>query len=251
MCGVTIGTGLLIIVLSVFNGFFDVIKSILLAQDPDIRIEHTTGSAFSWDEQQMEELLDYQEIVIATRFVEGKSLVLRDGSSSENVVIVRGVEPTYFDRLTELRDAVSRGSTELEIRDNQPGVLIPARLASILRGEVGQDISLLSAAGMQRALTQFSGPRGFNFGIRGVYSLEHIQEEPTVYIDLIAGQRLFNLRNEISGIDIKLHDHQQAEQVKAMLTEHFGEEYAIQTWYDLQRPLYEVMDLENGAPILF
>ncbi|MFW6347186.1 MAG: ABC transporter permease, partial [Cyclonatronaceae bacterium] len=41
--GVTIGTALLIIVLSVFNGFFDLVKSMMRAQDPDIRIESATG----------------------------------------------------------------------------------------------------------------------------------------------------------------------------------------------------------------
>ncbi len=245
ICGVTIGTGLLIIVLSVFNGFFDVIKSVLLAQDPDIRIEHSTGRAFSWDEAQMEQLLDHEEITIATQFVEGKSIVVREGADSDNVVVVRGVEPAYFDRLTEIRDAVSRGSLDLEVRNNQPGVLIPGRLSGRLRTEVGQSVSILSAAGMQRALTQFTGPRGFNFEVRGVYSIEHLQDEPVVYIDLGAGQRLFDMRGEISGIDIKLRDHNRADAVKASLSDMFGDEYSVQTWYDLQRPLYEVMDLEK------
>ena len=44
--GVTIGTALLIVVLSVFNGFFDVIKGLLLSYDPDIRIESATTSDF-------------------------------------------------------------------------------------------------------------------------------------------------------------------------------------------------------------
>lgn len=245
ICGVTIGTGLLIIVLSVFNGFFDVIKSMLLAQDPDIRIEHVTGRSFAWDDDRMEQLMDHEEITIATRFVEGKSIVVREGSDSDNVVVVRGVEPDYFDRLTEIREAVSRGNLELEVRNNQPGVLISGQLSSQLRSEVGQTVSILSAAGMQRALTQFTGPRGFNFEVRGVYSLERVQDDPIVYISLHAGQRLFDMRGEISGIDIKLHDHNRADAVKASLAEQFGEDYAIHTWYDLQRPLYEVMDLEK------
>lgn len=245
ICGVTIGTALLIIVLSVFNGFFDVIKSMLLAQDPDIRIEHNTGRSFSWDDALMQQLEDNENIAIATRFVEGKSLVVREQSNNEIVAVVRGVEPEYFDRLTDIRDAVSRGSLDLEVMDNKPGVLIPGQLSSRLRAEIGQDISVLSAAGMQRALTQFAGPRGFQFNVRGVYSLEHVQDDPVVYIDLLSGQRLFNMRNEISGIDVKLHDHEQAENVKADLQQEFGDEFAIQSWYDLQRPLYEVMDLEK------
>lgn len=217
----------------------------LLAQDPDIRIEHSTGRSFSWDDAMMQQLEDNENIAIATRFVEGKSLVIRDQSDNEIVAEVRGVEPEYFDRLTDIRDAVHRGSLDLEVMDSKPGVLIPGQLSSRLRAEVGQDISVLSAAGMQRALTQFSGPRGFQFNIRGVYDLEHLQDDPVVYIDLMSGQRLFDMRGEISGIDVKLHDHEQAEQVKADLQQEFGDEFAIQSWYDLQRPLYDVMDLEK------
>ena len=217
----------------------------LLAQDPDIRIEHSTGRSFSWDQAMMDELKEHQYVEIATRFVEGKSMVMREQAESETVVLVRGVEPEYFDRLTEIRDAVTRGSLNLELQDNRPGVLIPGQLSSRLRAEIGQNILLLSAAGMQRALTQFTGPRGFTFDVRGVYNLDHIQDDPVVYIDLTSGQRLFDLRGEISGIDIKLTDHEQAERVKSSLQQQFGEDYSVQSWYDLQRPLYEVMDLEK------
>ena len=48
--GITIGTALLIVILSVFNGFFDVIRGYLLSFDPDIRVEMTQQSSMFKDQ---------------------------------------------------------------------------------------------------------------------------------------------------------------------------------------------------------
>ena len=54
--GVTIGTALLIVVLSVFNGFFEVIKGFLLENDPDLRIESAEGRELGYGATLREEL---------------------------------------------------------------------------------------------------------------------------------------------------------------------------------------------------
>ncbi|MEX0929939.1 MAG: FtsX-like permease family protein, partial [Balneolales bacterium] len=116
--------------------------------------------------------------------------------------------------------------------------------------EVGQEVVLMSAAGMQKALTQFSGPRAFVFDIRGIYHMKQITESSVIFLDLAAGQRLFNNRGTITGIDINLEDHQQADRIKEQLTAILGDGFNIRTWYDLQRPLYDVMNLEKWGAYL-
>ena len=60
--GVTLGTALLIVVLSVFNGFFDVIKDLLLASDPDIRIEATNNRYFKLEDNLSNQLQEVDGI---------------------------------------------------------------------------------------------------------------------------------------------------------------------------------------------
>ncbi len=66
-----------------------------------------------------------------------------------------------------------------------------------------------------------------------------------MFIDIEAARRLFRMRNGITGLDIKLHNNDDAEAVKAELAPMLGEDFKISTWYDLQKPLYDVMYLEK------
>src|SRR5690554_3512709 len=99
--GITIGTALLIIVLSVFNGFFDVVQGLLLRYDPDIRIESATERVFDRDVNIENVLRDIPEITAIAPFIEGKSLLAHRGSE-EKVVVVRGIETESFFNVVDL-----------------------------------------------------------------------------------------------------------------------------------------------------
>jgi len=246
--GITIGTALLIIVLSVFNGFYDLVKGLLLTNDPDIRIESATAPAFAYTDSLRDEVAHQQDVVSISPYVQGKCLIVGSNSSSqEQVVTVKGIHPDLFFPIRNHPGSITAGVFNLSIQNNTPGLLIPQRLFGQLSLTLNDNVALMSSAGMEKALTQFSGPQGFHFQIRGVYSLNEIVNEPQVYIDLRAAQRLFRYKDKISGIDIELKNHDQAETVKKSLQQKLGSNYQIQTWYDLQKPLYDVMNLEKWA----
>src|SRR5690625_5922320 len=80
--------------------------------------------------------------------------------------------------------------------------------------------------------------------------MHQIVDLDVVYVDIEAAQRLFNLRNQISGFDLTLTDTDEAERVKEELLSLIGDEYRLSTWYDLQKPLYDVMYLEKWGSYL-
>lgn len=263
--GVTIGTALLIVVLSVFNGFFEVIKGFLLNNDPDIRIESADGQPFAYRQQEQvkkegipivnDSLINtagfenIPEIVGSLAYISGKAL-LTAGQNRDQVVSIKGINPEAYRQLHNLEQNITRGQFDLSVRDGRPGLLISQQLLTDLGLTIGEEVALLSAEGMRKSLTQFSMPRMYRFRITGAYSLTQIVDNPAVYIDMKAAQRLFNYRSTISGIDLRLQDNEQAEAVKARLTEELGEGYRISTWYDLQKPLYDVMYLEKWGSYL-
>ncbi len=244
MSGVTVGTALLIVVLSVFNGFFDIIKSMLLSNDPDLRIEVAEGRSFQVTEKMDHVLDNTPEIAIQSPYIQGKALVAHRGRRDQ-VVQVKGVYPDRFAQYADLDALLHAGGLDLDVRNRMPGILISDPLSRSLRLNVGDDLSLLSAAGMRRSLTHFTGPRISRFEVRGIYDLRQIIDDPVIYIDIVAAQRLFDLKNEISGIDIRLYEHDSAQAVKQHLQRELGDGYLVQSWYDLQRPLYDVMNLEK------
>jgi lipoprotein-releasing system permease protein len=246
IAGITLGTALLIIVLSVFNGFFDVIRGFLLSFDPDIRVELAASPSMAFDADIFENVLQHPEVVNLAPYVQGKAMLISQ-SQRNDVVTVRGVQRGSHIRITELENSVQNGVFDLSVQNNRPGLVIGETLVNRYGLSPGDDIALLSPSGMRRALTQFAAPRISRFQVRGSYNIQQIIDEEIVYIDLDAAQRLFNMRNEVTGFDIQLTDTDLAERVKTDLQKILGDDYRIQTWYDLQKPLYDVMNLEKWA----
>ncbi len=248
--GVTIGTALLIVVLSVFNGFFDVIKNLLLSYDPDIKIESSSASIFKQNQALIDELESIPEIQHYSAYVQGKALLSYKNDRSA-VVDVKGISIDDFFEMVSIEESVTSGVFEVNVRNRKPGAVIPENIRNQLLLSPGDEVVLLSANGMKKALTQITVPRSFRFDVRGAYFLQQVASGPQVFVDLTAAQRLFNSRNGISGIEIKLENNEDADYVKQLLQSRLGEEYKISTWYDLQKPLYDVMYLEKwGAYVI-
>ncbi len=241
IAGITIGTALLIVILSVFNGFFDVIRGYLLSFDPDIRIELVDEPAMLFDENLMSRILDHEDVLQISPYIEGKAMMVIQSGRNE-VLNVRGIDMESDFTITELREDYE---IDLSVQAGRPGIIVSEALINRYRLSAGDEIAMLSPTGMRRALTQFSSPRVSRFDVRDSYDMHQIIDGDIVYIELAAAQRLFNLRNEITGFDLKLTDTDRAERVKLQLQEQLGPEYRIQTWYDLQKPLYDVMMLEK------
>lgn len=244
IAGITIGTALLIVILSVFNGFFDVIRGFLLSFDPDIRIEMSNAGAMNYNPDVMESVGNHPDVLELTPYIEGKvMLAFRDGKNE--VVTARGVEPGGYIRLNELENSVRNGVFDLSVQQGRPGVVLSEALSNRYNADPGTETALLSTTGMRRSLTQFSSPRSSRFQVRGSYTIQQILEGDVIYIDISAAQRLFNMRNQVTGYDLKLRDTDDATRVKGELQKILGSDYEVSSWYDLQRPLYDVMAFEK------
>jgi lipoprotein-releasing system permease protein len=244
--GITIGTALLIVILSVFNGFFDVVKGLLLTYDPDIRIESTSDRVFSRDADFELLLSDIPEIVAIAPFISGKALLAHRGNE-EKVVEVRGINSESFFEVVVMDESLSDEAKDLSVRNRLPGILLGDQLRSQLSITVDERLSLLSAIGIQRSLTQFAAPRHYTFEVRGSFYLQQVYEGSVVFVDLEAAQRMFGFRNGLSGYDIKITHHEDAQKLKNVIQAKIGPNYTVKTWYDLQKPLYDIMNIEKWS----
>lgn len=244
IAGITIGTALLIVILSVFNGFFDVIRGYLLTFDPDIRIEMTADHKLFYENGLMSQLTEHPEVINVSPYIQGKAILAFSGGRNE-VLAIRGIERESDLMLAGIESSIESENFDLSVQNNRPGVVVSEAIVNRYRLNHGDELAMLSPTGMRRALTQFSAPRASRFEVRGTFNVLQIIDGDIAYIELAAAQRLFNMRNEITGFDLKLTDTDRAHIVKDELAEMLGPNYQIQTWYDLQKPLYDVMYLEK------
>ncbi len=259
VAGVSLGVAALVVVLSVMNGFYDFVRDLLISLDPHVRIVSADERGIVNADSLMEIALGAPHVVHASPYVEGKALLLHStGTDVNKVVIVRGVDANGWDGVSEVVERTGAGSFDLEPREGRPGIVLGMRLArrlALAPGAPGtaSTVGLLSAEAVEAMLTQiFGAPRVRRFDVRGLYELQEVYDESHVFVDLEEGQRLFRMGDRMSGIELRLDDPDEAAAVKRNLLRRLdAEQYDVMTWYDLQRSLYDVMNLEKwGASLI-
>jgi len=257
---VALGVAALIVVLSVLNGFFDFVRDMLVSYDPHIRIVSVEEKGFENQDSLLVLAMQHPEVVSATAYVEGKAMLLHDGSGNINkVVIVRGVDPEALSGDNGVVAGTTYGAFDLARQDGRPGIVLGRRLGERLLLAPSSDVipasrvALLSAPAMERMYTSvLSSSPIRQFEVRGLFQLESVFDESHVFVGIEEAQQLFRMGDRISGIDVRLTDLNKADEVKGWLDERIDQErFEIVTWYDLQRSLYDVMRLEKfGASIV-
>ncbi len=253
IAGVTLGVAALIVVLSVMNGFYDIVRDLLVSLDPHVRI--VSAGSGGLDADGVPELsavaLDLPHVKEVAAYVEGKALLMHEGQSEANrVVIVRGVDTATYKQVQP-----ARGSFSLDNRGMVIGLGLGERLGLMPRTNErpGGQVALFSAAGMETMLTRFFAPPPLErFEVRGHFMLEPTYDNTHVFVGLADAQRLFQMNNAVTGIELRLDDLDKAAATRRTLEKVLDpERYQVQTWYDLQKSLYDVMRLEKwGASIV-
>ena len=277
IAGVALGVAALIVVLSVMNGFYDIVRELLVSLDPHVRIVSAEGRGIAATrveqaaalpqveerplagaEALMDLALATPHVEHAAAYVEGKALLVHEGNGEANVVvIVRGVDPATLQGVSDVVGQTGYGSFSLERRDGQAGLVmgmnLGQRLALAPGSGSGSRVALLSAPAIERMLTMVFGvPHVSRFEVRGLFLLEDTYDKTHVFIGLEEAQRLFRMDDTVSGVELRLDDLEHAGAVKAALEQHLDPaRFTVHTWYDLQKSLYDVMRLEKwGASII-
>ena len=252
VAGVALGVAALIVVLSVMNGFYDVVRDLLVSMDPHVRVVSSSGRGVTeMDAQELATVaLEMPHVLSATAYVEGKALMIHEGSGAVNrVVIVRGVDPNSVRAEAIMgRFDLAGGGIVMGLNLGQRLGLLPAS-----SGAPAGQVTLFSAQGLGQMVTRIFAPPQINrFEVRGLFSLEETYDNTHVFVGMAEAQRLFHMSGAVSGVEVRLDGLQHAKGIKRALEQALGEKAVrVETWYDLQKSLYDVMRLEKwGASLV-
>lgn len=253
MVGVILGVASLIVVLSVMNGFYDLVRDLMVAVDPHVRITSTDERGLADADSLTEIALEVPHVESAAAYVEGKALLVHEGvADADHVVVVRGVDPERL-RTNQIVQQMGMGSFDVSAKEGVAGMVVSRQMAQqvglLPESEVrsGSTVGLLSAPALERTVTQLlGGPPIQRFQVRGLYELQAAFDENHVFTSFDEAQRLFRMQGRASGIELHLDDLEQAGAVKQALQARLDTDaFVVQTWYDLKQSLYDVMRLEK------
>ena len=109
--GVAVATMALVVVLSGFNGFSDLVASFFTSFDPQLKIEPVKGKMTAADAPELDKVKRLPEILVATECVEDQAMAIYQGRQA--MVTVKGVEDN-FAQLTNIQDILyGNGAFEL------------------------------------------------------------------------------------------------------------------------------------------
>jgi lipoprotein-releasing system permease protein len=245
IAGITIGVAALIIVLSVFNGFGSLVTSFLISFDPHIRIVSTMPSESNDMNNLKSKLSNFDNVKGVSPFVSGK--VLAYSSGLNQVVNLKGIDSSSGNDVYNIKRNIIFGDYAFSDKGGELKVVIGLRLADKLQTIVGDTLTLISPSAIKEAITQYSLPSMQKFIVSGIFSSNNNEYDGQyIFCSLEASQKLFNYKNRIQGIDIRLSSLNSSfdlkEKLKTMLDD---KKYSVSTWYDFHKELYRVMQIER------
>ncbi len=244
--GITIGVAALIIVLSVFNGFGNIVKDILINFDPHVRITLRTFEANS-------EVYTTESILSSTNgiksfqpFVEGKSILLKD--KAYKVISIKGIEETGDTDDWGVSTSMFAGKYDLEDDGKTNKVIIGLSVALGLSAKVGDTLSITSFNNIEQIAINYVMPKTYRLVVAGIYRTGKDYEGNLIFTSLQTSQKILGFKNQITGFEIRLNNIEDAENIKEELESKIDADlFSIDTWYDLHKDLYGVMLIERWA----
>ncbi len=249
MFGVAIGTSALILVLSVFNGFEDLVLSMYNSFDPHLKITSTEGKTFNPNEAK-NLLLNVEEIETSALVLEEK--VLLKYQEKEYIATAKGVSEEYLE-LTNFNSLLIDGKYINSFESNNVAV-IGRGVAYYLSMGIGSVFEQLSVFMPNRNSTTLLNPSnafeksavlpvGF-FGVQSEVDAEYIIT-PLLFV-----QQLAERNNKVSSIEIKLKDEGQMINLQEQLQKLLGGAYIINNRLQQQQFLHKILNTEKLAVFL-
>jgi len=125
------------------------------------------------------------------------------------------------------------------------GIIIGAELAKNLRLYVGDDVNLVAPLGGMSPMGPI--PRSKPFRVAGIfYSGMYEYDTKIAYITIPAAQRFVGLGDEVTGVEVKVTEMEQATAVASMIRNEIkGKSYLVRDWKQLNSNLFSALKLER------
>jgi len=247
--GICIGVAALIITLSVMNGFESEVRSRIIGFDAHVRVRTFHQRPMENYQAVMEEIRNIPHVVGMSPYIIEKALI-KSKEATEGLVI-KGVDPQTVTQVSDLAENINYGQLNLgEVsvpgREPLPGIVLGYNLADRLMAGLGDEVIIISPAGITGVLGQI--PPMKKFRVAGYFETGMFEFDDTyAYISLESAQPLFRLGNSVSGIEIKLDDRLRAEEVASAIDNRLGYPYRALTWFEMNKTLFSWMTIEKWA----
>ena len=225
MVGIGLAVAVLIVVLSVMNGFEYELQQRILGMVSDAAITGLDGPLDDWQAVR-DRALAREDVVAAAPFVEGQGVVVAGEATAG--VGVRGIEPELEPAVSAIFEVLREGRIEA-LEAGAYNMLIGSMLADELGVGVGDRIVLLLAQGRVTPAGVF--PRMRSFTVAGVFEAGMYEyDRGLTFVNMHDGARLFATDGQASGVRLAVTDIYAAGRTATELALDLGGGFYVTDW---------------------
>ena len=254
MVGVALATTAMVVALSVFNGFSDLVASLFTNFDPQLEITTVEGKTAPADDPVLVQIKNLPQVEVATECVEDQALAVYHDRQA--MVTVKGVEDN-FDQLTHIREILQgEGRYELHAADMHYGIL-GIRLAELLGTGYRYEQPLHIYAPRREGQLDMTAPdEGFVvdslFSPGVVFMVMQLKYDSNYILTSIGfARRIFDQQGMLSSLELRLKPGSNFESVKNTIKELCGDRYNVRDRYEQQDDTFRIMKIEKLIAYLF
>lgn len=255
VAGVAVGTMALVIVLSVFNGFHDLVASLFTNFDPQIEVVPVKGKTINADAPELDRIRHLDFVDVATDVVEDQAIAVY--GDRQRMVTVMGVDEN-FDQLTNISDILyGDGDFTLRVANlyfGVPGI----RLAQDLGlGTRWADYLKIYAPVRRGQLTDLDTPTdGFvvdsllSPGV--VYAVnQNKYDRDRIITSIYFARQLFDQDGMLSSLQLRLKPGTDLSTAKREIKAAAGEKFRVLDRFEQQADTFRIMQIEKVLAYVF
>lgn len=252
--GVAVATMALVVTLSVFNGFHDLVASFFTTFDPQLKVTPLMGKTVAADDPILTQIKQLPEVDVATESVEDQALVIYRGRQA--MVTVKGVEDN-FDQLTHIKEILlGDGQYELHAADmfyGIPGI----RLADILGTGYKYEEPMKVYAPRREGQLNMANPMDglvedelYSPGV--IFQVSQAKYDKNYILTSIDfARRIFEQQGMVSALELRLKPGSNFERVKAQIQDIAGDKYSVKDRFEQQDDTFKIMKIEKLMAYIF
>ncbi len=252
--GVAVATMALVVTLSVFNGFHDLVASFFTQMDPQLKVTPVKGKTAPADDSILTEIRRLPDVEVATECLEEQALAVY--GDRQMMVKIKGVEDN-FNQLTHIQEILEGdGDFELHAADLNYGIPGLGVAYQLGLGYTYEHPLKIFAPRREGQLNMANPTEGFVvdelYSPGVVFCMKQSKYDKNyILTSLTFTRHLFDLQGRLSSLELRLKPGSDFERVKEQMEEIAGDKYYVHDRYEQQDDTFRIMKVEKLIAYVF
>ncbi|MBR1388721.1 MAG: ABC transporter permease [Prevotella sp.] len=252
--GVAVATMALVVTLSVFNGFHDLVASFFTSFDPQLKVVPVMGKTVPADDPVLTKVKQLPQVEVAMECVEDQALAVYRGRQA--MVTIKGVEDS-FSQLTHINEILlGDGTFELRAADmfyGIPGIRLAEQLGTGYTYDEPIHIYAPRREGQLNMANPLDGLVEDELYSPGVlFNVKQSRYDKSyILTDIAFARRVFEQQGMVSALELRLKPGSNFERVKSEIKAIVGDRYSVRDRFEQQDDTFKIMKIEKLIAYIF